>query len=699
MDISKVINSPKHPFFNIELREGTTITTNNYSYYRNVDNTSGLTFDVSNQKTLANVDVQGNVQTLTFYQSNSLTEEKPGVWVNKQLAQTTNLFLTVKVAGIDYDLSKKDHRVEVDLLHDSLPRYIHHYRTFKVIVVPFAPIVSGKRFSMLIQQIYFINKTQEPLQVTLNEVPLYQRKYSDQQNILIAQKGKGKVIDFGETAEFSVAFIDPNVFEEKDAFQKSDTEIWLHDTLNYFDKIFGNLTLQDKKIVHLYNRALYQSFSSFGMNCESQIVGSNWGSYPATNRIWNKDMYYSSLPFIFFDQDLCQKTILWFDQFGIKFPGSKFSGGINHSLSNSLASVLLASLYYEHTADLTFFKDQSQILDNAEKVIHEILSKHQLDEPMLFESTWISDAFALGKYHTGSNLCLWKACSGLSEIFKGQGFSQKSDKYLKIAEEIKEAICSQMTINGPFGLQFLEGIGDEEKSKYSVTHYQKPILEQGLVFLSDVIQDGKIDLLMHDGEESDTTLMPFYQFLSNKDSLYQNTMAFSASSANPTYSEEIKGISWGLESGATFPGFITVLMSELFNEEAFSTRLNELFSLADLDGSWWWWPYKLKASRGKVVRNFGCGKCGWASGLFISMMLSQYFGLKFIEGALQIEPLENIEFKWLNLHFGQAFISIECTKKYITVSNLSEDPLTIVGNDRTVSLDKGEQIRIERKDK
>ncbi len=43
-------------------------------------------------------------------------------------------------------------------------------------------------------------------------------------------------------------------------------------------------------------------------------------------------------------------------------------------------------------------------------------------------------------------------------------------------------------------------------------NYQKPILEQGLIFLSDVIVDGKINLLMHDGEESDTTLMPFINF-------------------------------------------------------------------------------------------------------------------------------------------------------------------------------------------
>ncbi|HAQ8622316.1 TPA: glycoside hydrolase, partial [Enterococcus faecium] len=269
-------------------------------------------------------------------------------------------------------------------------------------------------------------------------------------------------------------------------------------------------------------------------------------------------------------------------------------------------------------------------------------------------------------------------------------------RYKNIACKLKESICKQMTIDGPFGEQFLEGIGDEEKTTYSVKHYQKPILEQGLIFLSDVIVDGKINLLMHDGEESDTTLMPFYQFLDNKDHLYQNTMAFSASSFNPTYSEEIKGITWGLESGATFPGFITVLMSELHNPQAFVTRLEELICLADLDGSWWWWPYRLEAQQGEVVRDFGCGKCGWASGLFVSLMISQYFGLKFKKGVLQIDPVDNLTFSWKNLKFGQAFISIECTQSELSISNLSEKPLKISDTKKILHVEKGKTIHIQR---
>lgn len=103
-------------------------------------------------------------------------------------------------------------------------------------------------------------------------------------------------------------------------------------------------------------------------------------------------------------------------------------------------------------------------------------------------------------------------CSGLADLFDASGLLEDSDKYRRAAKEIKDTICSQMTTEGPFGTQFLEGIGDEEKDKYSIDHYQKPILEQGLIFLSDVIQDGKVDLLMHDGEESDTTLIPFINF-------------------------------------------------------------------------------------------------------------------------------------------------------------------------------------------
>ena len=55
------------------------------------------------------------------------------------------------------------------------------------------------------------------------------------------------------------------------------------------------------------------------------------------------------------------------------------------------------------------------------------------------------------------------------------------------------------------------GIGSLKPNKkltYPLKNYQKVFFDQGIDFLDDV-HDGKdVNLLMHDGEESDTTLIP-----------------------------------------------------------------------------------------------------------------------------------------------------------------------------------------------
>lgn len=634
---------------------------------------NGLTYDVGNQKVLANLDIFGGIQCLTFYQDNFLTEEKPGVWVNKQYTQARNLEISIEVDGKIFNLSSPDHEVSIDLIADSIPRIIHHYDDFIVYCLPFCPIVDKYRYSMLVYQIYVETINDQPIEVGIAKIPLYQEKYSDQQSVLIYQKQPEHQVLFTGFASFTIGFIDPNAYQEAGFFQSMDTDNWLVSTVTYYQELYGKLKLSDPYFVHLFNRALYQSFTSFNMNADGKIVGSNWGSYPATNRIWNKDMYYSALPFILFEPNLCQQTILWFDRYGVKFPGTKFDGGINHSLSNSLSSLLMSTLYYEYTNDLQFFKKHPYVLENGQHIVDTLLSQREAGDPMLFHSMWISDAFALGNYHTGSNICMWKACEGLSKLFQGLSADILAKRYQAIALEIKKAIIENMTTEGPFGEQFLEGIGDVEKSFYDVENYNKPILDQGLIFLNKVIKNGKIDLLMHDGEESDTTLIPLYGFLDKKDRLYTQTLRFAASTENPTYSNEIRGITWGMESGATFPGFITVLASALNDSKVFEQRMNDLVQLADFDGSWWWWPYKIGSKYGEVVRDFGCGKCGWASGIFVTIFVSQYLGLSLDQGILTIAPIDGVVYAWEALRLGNAIIDVICTEHQITVINRKND--------------------------
>ena len=118
-----------------------------------------------------------------------------------------------------------------------------------------------------------------------------------------------------------------------------------------------------------------------------------------------------------------------------------------------------------------------------------------------------------------------------------------------------------MTVKGLFGTQYLEGISgiaEEKKECDSAEKYQKEMLDQGLQFITDVNHDGEICLRMHDGEESDTTLMKYYKYQSEEQDTLKQYGQFTGSRENPTYSELSRGIKWGNQSGATFPGYISI---------------------------------------------------------------------------------------------------------------------------------------------
>ncbi|MGM0213698.1 glycoside hydrolase [Enterococcus sp. AZ109] len=673
-----MLTTETNPYFHLRIDNGQYTTKNEVSYYRNKLPDEGLSFDVSNQKVLANLNVFGNLKALTFYQQNFLTEEKPGVWVNKQLTQTSKVSFELMVNGQPYSLENDEHRIIADVMDNINPRFVHEYSKFRLTVVPFCPIVKQVRLSCLVYYFVLENTCGETLKVRFLPPKLYQEKYSDQQNVLIYSQQLAEVeIKPQEKTTAASALSDPNCYEEGACFEKANIADWLEETLDYFRSRFGKLTLPDKYMASLFQRAIYQSFSAFALNKEKQLVGSNWGSYPATKRIWNKDMYYTSLPFLFFDQELMEQTILWFQQYAIKFPGSKFPGGVIHSASNALAPLLLASLYLDYYGS-AFFEENPEILEKGQQTVEALLAAREDQEKYLIHSVWLSDAYALGRYHTGTNICFWKACEGLAKLYQCKGDLKSSADYLAIAEKIKADILSFLTIEGPYGCQFLEGADVKNQIYTSVEQYQQPILEQGLIFLDAVIEEGKINLMMHDGEESDTTLAAFYGFQPIDDPLYQNSMRFAGSKENPTYSGIVEGITWGLESGATFPGYTTMLMSGSLQASLFEEKLDVLKKLADLDGSWWWWPYPLKPQRGQVVRDFGCGKCGWASGIFVSLFVTHYLGLSLKEGTLIFAPMDGLTaFTWENFRLGDKYLSIYWEKEGVTLINHRSKPLKV----------------------
>ena len=191
--------------------------------------------------------------------------------------------------------------------------------------------------------------------------------------------------------------------------------------------------------------------------------------------------------------------------------------------------------------------------DAFEEILEEVLALKEGDV-WLFPTVWISDALALGKYHTGSNICAWKAFDGMAR-FMGEVFGdqEKQKKYGMISRNIKEAIETYMVTEGRFGPQYLEGIGGltrDTQKNYPISEYEKKYVDQALTFYPDIINGDTINLMMHDGEESDTTLIPFYGYKTYDDPVVRNYARFSSSEENPTYGTECRGIKWGHESGA-----------------------------------------------------------------------------------------------------------------------------------------------------
>ena len=210
-----------------------------------------------------------------------------------------------------------------------------------------------------------------------------------------------------------------------------------------------------------------------------------------------------------------------------------------------------------------------------------------------------------------------------------------------------------------------------------------------------MIHNHQIDLMMHDGEESDTTLAPIYNFVKLDNSVYRATMKFTGSVHNPTYVSKIDGISWGEESGATFPGFISIMMGHS-DDGQLNAQLNKLVNLSDLDGSWWWWPYPLNPSRKKVVRNLGCGKCGWASGMFISLMITQLLGVSRENNMISVHPTID-GFSWENIPMGSDRISLTVTPSSIEVANVGVQNITLFCQGQKNKLAVGKVISYERK--
>lgn len=669
------------------------------SFYNNVNNLEFLTFDISNNKILANINPNGSIKSITayrnYYSTNADSSCWPGVWTYKDYSSFGPYSLSIRVND---DMFELDHieKYKTELLDNIFPISTVQLEKLQVKIISFAPISenSKKRLSGIVQCVEITNKSNEPIKgmICLPEMFLQKsitRKIGIENELPIThdldmsfleEDGYCDKLSFDlkpyEEVYFSCAYFLPNSgFLEE--IEEQGVLDWLNQTRTYFRNILGSLSIEENPYIQeFFERAVLQSFGCINMNQSDEVVGSNWGTYPATSQTWMKDMYHSALPFVILEPEFFKECLEWFSITSSRHKSRNFEGGVGHSLSNALTPVIFAGLYYEYTGDKEYFSYNPDLYKKLRNILEEVITLNENNNATLFQSLLISDGDAIGDYHTGSNVCAWVAFNTFSRISKDV-FNSTEDalRYEQIAKKIHSDLDEHNIINGPFGAQYIEGMN----------------------------KDGSIPSMYHEAEETDTTLMPFYGYTDYNDEIYSNYTKFAMSEHNFAYSAVTRGIAWGMHLDSiyvpvSFPSYITRFANCKTKEDLVSNEedFSEIRKLTDFDGSVWWWPYKEGAAYGQPSRNNVCGKCGWASGVFANLFISEVLGIRY-DGINKLFTLKISKlipsFKWKNFRYGFGYFSLSYkhidTGVEIQFSNCNDFPVVFkLPNTKTLSCDE-----------
>ena len=674
--IKEALSKPWGRMFYVERVNGIYKMGDTVSHFDKNKNFEALTFDISNNKVLANVGYQGTIKNLTVFRDTYFANcsgsselaggSWPGVWTAKDNSSYGPYSFSLEMNGKTIDLDKVDWDFKTGLLDNIIP--ITEFKgpdgQFRIKLVTYTPLSpDGKqRIRGAVYGLYLENTSSANLTgvVHLPKLMTGNRKdlkpmdsgtlswatldpYDYDLALGDTEKSKPDIsydLKPGENIWVPAVFYnlgDPAL----DEINNLSTLTCLNNTNQYFRNMLGQLkTPGDPFLADFYERQVMASFGAIAMSASGKIAGSNWGSYCATRQIWMKDFYYTSLPFMMLDREFARKIILWFNEFGVRPKGTIKEGGVNHSIGISMASIMLAGLYYENSGDKQFFLQNPQLKKNWDKILNELISSRKDPGIWLFPSKYISDGYIIPDYHTGSNVCAWYALKSYSKFMKEiYNETVASKSYEEAADKVRTAIMERCTINGPYGKQFIEA----------------------------TYRDGRAAPMESDGEESDLTLMPLYGFLSWDDATYLNYMKFSVSEHNTIYRPQIHAIAW-YDTPSTAPGYMKGVCAGVDKESLFGDHgyITEVRRIADADGSIWWWTYGwgekgVTPPYGKVVRGSpgGFGKAGWFSGIYASVFIARQLGITYENSSnlLRFTPLMPTSgFTWNNFSIaGKVF--------------------------------------------
>ena len=665
--IDDAIRQPWGKLFWIERKAGSYRMGDAASHFNANRDFKHLTFDIGNNKALANVGVQGAIKKVTIYRDAYWGNcNLPGVWTAKDSSCFGPYSYVVEIGGQAHDLATVDWDFRTGRLDNIFP--ITELRDpegrFIIRLLTYAPLSAdgSQRLRGVIYGLHLENTSASHAKGTVRLPRLFadNRDHQDgfdkivwdvfdpyEFELGLADSGNPlqREVPFdlgkGETVWVPTILYMPNDPTAREVNERG-TLVWLSESWQYYRRLLGRLEMPgDVYMAEFFERQMIQALLSIGMSGGGKLAGTNWGSYPTTRQIWGKDAYYACLPITMKDPLLAQKIILWFAEFGVRQRSVLMPGGVNHSLSISLASIVLGGLYYEQSGDRTFFTQHPELRMKWDSLLQAVLSSHLKEDVWLFPSRYVSDGALECDYHTGTNVVAWRALRDYGRLLKEvYGDPERAREYTQTADKVRAAIMEKTVIDGPFGRQFIEG----------------------------TFQDSRMPSMVSDGEESDATLMPFYGFLSYNDSTYLHFMHFSMTTYNEIYQPMTYAITWANSPTqppldqripSTAPGYVKGLCSGMGRPSLFGDHgyYSEVRRITDADGSVWWWSYGDAPTGWKYGEPFRGvpGKSGWFAGVHSAVFVSRFLGLTYDapKRTLRFAPFPpSSNFSWTDFPMG-----------------------------------------------
>jgi len=683
--VTELLRQPHTAFFQVSRdATGEWTTSHGESYYARMINNQEPVFTVANGSVVIAVAPNGAVQKICVFGE---TVRKPsklaGGWVTWKRSITGPLNFKIEAGGRTDDPAA-DWPCRTSFLLNALPVTEYQSENLRVCVIACPPVSADgrQRPRAMIWGIALQNVSTS----ALNGAVLL----SAPENVLV--KGMAGRSEFnlkpGEAAWWPVFVASQDDDAALAEIGRRDAAAWLQDTCAYWRRVTGNFSMPgDPFTAELFTRLTVLSLETGVFDQKGEVAGVLYGTYPFKGLDNFRDSY-AILPATQRDPALLRPFIAWYARYAARPAEPRYPGGISHSLGNSLNAVMLAGLYYDATGDRDWFATNPELMKTLRDILEAVLASRKADGPWLFPSSYISDGRSLGDYHTGSNVCAWRAFRSFARILEEAcGDATTAARYRDIATRIKSDLDKHNIMDGPFGPQYVEGRN----------------------------ADGSVPAMIHDGEEFDTTLMPFYGYCAVDFPAYHNFMRFAASPHNASFCPETRGIVWENYgpnatvkpagphlADATFPGYVTALAG-CTDEESLRGKdgyLIEIRRLTDVNGSWWWWPYKKGWKRGQVQRAAPF-ECGSAEGAFAVLFPTNFLGIHYDapKQTLRFVPLPATgDFVWADFPAGMDRFSVSYRKGVVTFTNSASHPVSFeAGAAAPVTVPAGKTVTVEAK--